>query len=127
MTADPHVIGPDVSLAQARRRMDELGVRHLPVLEDGKRGRLIGLLTQRDLLMLEAITDLDPARIPVRSAMQVDVFGVDRGTPLDEVVATMASHKYGSAVVWSGGAVVGIFTSVDAMRTLAELVRTSMR
>jgi acetoin utilization protein AcuB len=127
MTASPHTIGPEESLATALERMGRLGVRHLPVLDQGKHGRLVGILTERDLRMLQAITDRDPDRIPVSAAMQTDVYGVDVDTPLDEVAATMASHKYGSAVVWSGGAVVGIFTSVDAMRTLAELVRKLAR
>jgi CBS domain-containing protein len=59
--------------------------------------------------------------------MQTDVYGVDRETPLDEVAATMASHKYGSAVVWSDATVVGIFTTVDAMRALAASVRERTR
>jgi acetoin utilization protein AcuB len=33
----------------------------------------------------------------------------------------MAEHKYGSAVVMEGNQVVGIFTTVDACRALAEL------
>jgi acetoin utilization protein AcuB len=120
MTRSPHVIEPDASLSQARRRMDEIGARHLPVLDDGK---LVGILSERDVLMLESLTDLGPDRIPVRSAMETDVYGVDRGTPLDEVAATMASKKYGSAVVWSDGHIVGIFTTVDAMRVLATTIR----
>lgn len=104
--------------------MREMGARQLPVLEDGK---LVGILSERDLLLLATLTDVDPSRIPVRSAMQTDVYGVGRDTPLDEVATTMARHKYGSAVVWSGREVVGIFTTVDAMRALADMVRREMR
>ncbi len=120
MTQSPHVVRPDASLAQARQLMYEIKARHLPVVDDGQ---LVGILSERDLLFLESLTDVDPDRIPVRSAMQTEVYGVDRDTPLDEVAATMASSKYGSAVVWSGGSVVGIFTTVDAMRALAATVR----
>lgn len=55
--------------------------------------------------------------------MQTDVYGVDADTPLDEVSATMASHKYGSAVVWRDGSVVGIFTMVDAAHALTDCMR----
>lgn len=124
MTPSPHVVHSAASCASARSLMRELGARHLPVLEDGK---LVGILSDHDLLFLETLTDADPSRIPVRSAMQTDVYGVGRDTPLDEVAATMANHKYGSAVVWSGAAVVGIFTTVDAMRALADMVRRETR
>jgi acetoin utilization protein AcuB len=120
MTPSPHVVHPAASLASAKHLMHELGARHLPVLEDGK---LVGMLSERDVLSLESLTVADPNRIPVQRAMQTDVYGVERETSLEEVATTMAKHKYGSAVVMSGAAVVGIFTSVDAMRALAELVR----
>jgi acetoin utilization protein AcuB len=120
MTPSPHVIRPDETLAQARERMNKKGARHLPVIDDGK---LVGIVSERDLLFLQSLTDVDPERIPVHRAMQTDVYGVDRDTPLDEVAATMAHHKYGSTVVWSGATVVGIFTTVDAMRALAAIVR----
>jgi acetoin utilization protein AcuB len=124
MTPSPHVVQSAASLASAQHLMQEAGARHLPVLEDGK---LVGILSERDMLFLETLTDVDPSRIPVRSAMQTDVYGVGRDTPLDEVAVTMARHKYGSAVVCSGAEVVGIFTTVDAMRALADMVRRETR
>ncbi len=120
MTPSPHVVQSAASLASARDLMREVGARQLPVVEDGK---LVGIVSEHDLLVLETLTDVDPSRIPVRSAMQTDVYGVGRDTPLDEVAATMAKHRYASAVVWSGPAVVGIFTTVDAMHALADMVR----
>ena len=120
MTHAPHTVEPDENLAQARRLMREIGARHLPVVESGK---LVGIVSERDLIMLEALTDASPDRVPVRSAMQRDVFEVDRHTPLDEVAETMASNKYGSAVVCTGTAVVGIFTTVDALSALVALLR----
>ncbi len=120
MTPSPHVVQSAASLASARDLMREVGARQLPVVEDGK---LVGIVSEHDLLVLETLTDVDPSRIPVRSAMQTDVYGVGRDTPLDEVAATMAKHKYASAVVWSGPAVVGIFTTADAMHALADMVR----
>jgi CBS domain-containing protein len=46
-TPAPTVLGPDSELVEAAHRMLELGVRHLPVLRDG---RLVGVLSIRDLL-----------------------------------------------------------------------------
>jgi acetoin utilization protein AcuB len=51
-------------------------------------------------------------------------------TSLAKVAATMAEHKYGSAVVMEKNRVVGMFTTVDALRALAETLdynRTSAK
>jgi CBS domain-containing protein len=45
MTRDPDTIGPDDSVCDAIRRMDEFGYRHLPVVE---RGRIVGVISTRD-------------------------------------------------------------------------------
>jgi acetoin utilization protein AcuB len=50
------------------------------------------------------------------------VYCVDPHVPLRDVALAMAEHKYGSAVVMSGQKVVGIFTTVDACRALADLL-----
>lgn len=122
MTPSPHTVRADASIAAAQRLMRDGGIRHLPVIDPETR-KLVGIATERDLLMVQALKTVDLERTRVDRAMQTDVYGVDRDTPLDEVAATMASHRYGSAVVWSGGEIVGIFTNVDANRTLSALVR----
>jgi CBS domain-containing protein len=123
MTHSPYVVQAKASLASAAYLMRQIGARHLPVLEEGS---LVGIICERDLLLLEARTDLDLETTPVSSAMQTDVCGVSRETPLEEVVRTMAKSKYGSAVVWNGPTIVGVFTPIDAMRALAELIRLEM-
>lgn len=42
---------------------------------------------------------VDPTKEKVEDAMSTVVYSVSPDAPLDEVVATMAEHKYGSAVV----------------------------
>jgi CBS domain-containing protein len=50
MTADPETIGADEPVAEAVRRMDEGGVRHLPVVDGGQ---VLGVLSTRDIPVLE--------------------------------------------------------------------------
>jgi CBS domain-containing protein len=50
MTAAPEVLQPDSELADAAHLMLELGIRHLPVVRSG---RLVGVLSIRDLLDAE--------------------------------------------------------------------------
>jgi acetoin utilization protein AcuB len=123
MSTSPHSIGKDQSLAKAHETMKAHHIRHLPVLDAG---RLVGLLTSRDLALVETFRDVDPKQVTVEDAMSTEVYAVSPTAPLDEVVREMAEKKYGSAVVLSNGHVVGIFTTVDACRALAELLSTRL-
>ncbi|HEX8106523.1 MAG TPA: CBS domain-containing protein [Kofleriaceae bacterium] len=120
MTAQPWTIERDATLRDAHALMQAHQIRHLPVLEGG---RLVGLVTDRDLRLLEATTPVDAATTPVDRAMTDRPFIVTSDTALDEVVSIMSDHKYGSAIVVGRDGVEGIFTSVDACRVLAELLQ----
>ena len=123
MTTAPHTVRPDLTLAAADKIMHEHGVRHLPVL---KGGQLVGLLSQRDIRLIESFKDVDAANVQVVEAMSQDIYEVPPTVYLDEVVTTMAEHKYGSAVVTQNSKVVGIFTTVDALQALADLLQTRL-
>ncbi len=120
MTVAPVVIGSDRTLAEAHREMRERNIRHLPVVDGGT---LVGVVSQRDLYLLETLRGVDPAAEKVREAMTPDPFTVPPDAPLAEVAATMAARKYGSAVVVDRGSVIGLFTTTDALRALAWATR----
>jgi acetoin utilization protein AcuB len=123
MTTSPHSIGKEQTLDRAHEVMRKHQIRHLPVLEGGK---LIGIVTQRDLHLVETLRDVDPAKVTVDDAMSTHVYAVEPEAPLDAVAETLAEHKYGSAVVIQNGKVVGIFTTNDACRALAELLHSRL-
>jgi acetoin utilization protein AcuB len=120
MTRSPHSIGDEQTLERAKSVMEQHAIRHLPVLHGG---RLVGMVTDRDVNLVETLDGVDPHLVTVSDAMSTAVYSVAPETPLDEVAAEMAAAKYGSAVVMRGHEVVGIFTTVDACRTLASLLR----
>jgi acetoin utilization protein AcuB len=117
MTACPHSIGRDQPLESARSMMQSFGIRHMPVLAGGK---LEGVLTERDIALVNALGQVDFAGVPVEEAMTRDVFTVSPETSLAEVATEMATHRYGSTVVVDHGKVVGIVTTTDICRALAE-------
>jgi acetoin utilization protein AcuB len=121
MTHAPQSITRGETLAVAHERMRLGGVRHLPVLDDD--GKLVGVVSERDLYFAETLRGGDPSRVTVDVAMSDDAYAVTPETPLDEVAATMANHKYGCAVVFRERKVVGIFTTVDALRVLVDVLR----
>jgi acetoin utilization protein AcuB len=119
MTDTPHTVARNRSLASARRMMKDHGVRHLPVLEAGK---IVGLLSERDLLLVEALPNVNSTDVRVEEAMVDDVFTASPETPVGEVIETMIVKKLGSVVVVDGERVVGVFTTIDALRALHELL-----
>jgi acetoin utilization protein AcuB len=120
MTTTPHTIGLDQPLILAHVMLREHRIRHLPVRSGG---RLVGMLTERDLALIETLKDVDLHKMTVEQAMSSDVYEVSPDAALDEVADEMAAKKYGSAVVVQNGSVVGILTTVDVCVALAELLR----
>lgn len=119
MTRGPHTIGHDQTLAAAHRMMRDHAIRHLPVLEAGK---LVGVVSLRDLHFIETLKDIDQEKVQVGEAMSQDVFATGPRASVRKVAAEMAEHKYGCAVVIDKGRVAGIFTTVDALQTLSRLL-----
>lgn len=62
--------------------------------------------------------------LPVQDGGQLVGVLSDRDVKLDAVVLEMAEHKFGCAVIQQqNGRVVGIFTAIDGLRTLGEILR----
>lgn len=124
MTPTPHTIGAEQTMERAHALMRQHRLRHLPVLSGG---RLVGIVSDRDLHMVETFPDVDPRSVRVEEAMSQDVYTVTPDTPLEEVVHAMATHKYGSTLVVDHERVVGIFTTVDVCRAFSELLSSRGR
>jgi acetoin utilization protein AcuB len=121
MTALPETIEEGLLLSDAKDRMFDLGVHHLPVLRDGK---LVGILSQRDIAIAESLATVDYAKIPVANVMTMAPFSCGPNAHVETVAREMAQHHYGSAVVVDPDhptQVVGVFTTTDALRALATL------
>lgn len=116
MTPFPWFIHIEEELGRAREVMDEHGIRHLPVTE---KGELVGVLSQRDIALLEGGGVVGC----VRDACVLDAYVVDVSEPLDRVLREMAERQIDSALVVRNQKLAGIFTATDACRAFAELLR----
>lgn len=114
------VIEPRRSLGEAARLMRQHDIRHLPVVQHGQ---VAGILSQRDVYLVETLSDADPEEIRVEEAMTRDPFVIDPEEPVHRVALAMAERKIGSAVVAHGDRLLGLFTVTDALRALAVLTR----
>ncbi|MFI5179945.1 MAG: CBS domain-containing protein [Thermoanaerobaculia bacterium] len=120
MTPSPATIESKRSLAEAHRMMRRHGIRHLPVVVGGS---LVGILSLRDLHLLETLRDVDPEKVTVDEAMTRSPYTVEPSISVETVAQTLAENKWGSAVVVDEGKVVGMFTTTDALLFLARLLK----
>lgn len=118
MTPVAYSVGDDQTLAEASMRMQDLDVRHLPVMRGS---RLVGILSERDIAVLKARSSAYLDELKVADAMTRDPYHVPSKTPLSEVARTMGTHRYGAVVIVDDGEVTGIFSTTDGMLALARL------
>ena len=123
MTPFPYCVQVDDSLIYAREVMVRHEIRHLPVKKDSV---LVGVLSDRDLKRaLDPDLGLPPKdELFVNDVYEPQAYVVDGGEPLDRVLAHMATHHIGSALVTKHGNLVGIFTATDACRVFCQHLRS---
>ena len=92
----------DRSVAHARQMMRRHHIRHLPVV-DGQ--QVVGVISERDLAVVESLPGANPTDVRVEEAMNRDVYAVSPDDALDAVSREMAERKLGSAVVIERGEV----------------------
>jgi acetoin utilization protein AcuB len=119
MTETVHVIDMESPLPLARKMMEDHRIRHLPVV-DGS--RIVGLLSERDLSKLEGFPMVNLDMVSVPDAMSSSPYMVAPNTPVVEVLRKMREDRLGSAIVVEDEKVVGIFTSVDALSILINVL-----
>jgi acetoin utilization protein AcuB len=126
MTPFPHSIDIDAPLAEARAFMRRRRIRHLPVTEQGA---LVGMVTDRDIkLMLGPDFGYPPEKeLKVRDVCVDKPYIVAASTPLSSVARAMADRHIGSAIVTKQRKLVGVFTTTDACRALAEVLEPRSR
>lgn len=106
-------------LRSIRNRMLNEGISRVPVLRDG---RVVGLLTNRDLLSVEG----DPEALTVRDAVQADslerIHFIAPERPYEEVIGMMRDPRVAALLVTEGGGeegkLLGIITVSDVIARL---------
>lgn len=115
MTSDPVTIGPHERLSEVKRIMDAGHFRRVPVVDDG---RLVGILTERDLH--DYIGLLESTR--VNAAMHNALVTVTPENTVEDAARLMLTHKIGGLPVVSSGKLVGIITTTDLLRAFLIVV-----
>jgi acetoin utilization protein AcuB len=119
MTESHHAVGHDQTLRFAHERMQQFGIQHVPVLDGGV---LVGVLSDRDIALIGAVSPAKLDTITVEEAMVSEPYAVPANEELTRVAAHMALHKQRAAVVMDHNKVIGVFTVSDALALLSRLL-----
>src|ERR1051325_540621 len=79
MTRQPWTVRKDAKMSQAHELMRAHRIRHLPVLEGGK---LVGIVSDRDLHLIETLPDSGPDEVTVEEAMTEEGYAVGLDDPV---------------------------------------------
>ena len=130
MTRHPLTVMPDTSIVEVQSIMSENNVRHLPVVEKGK--RLVGLVTRQNLrispIELSSLNVWEITRLlsglKVKDVMVrgKDVITATPDTPIEEAARILVTHRIGCLPILEEGIVVGIITESDLLTQLTNLL-----
>ena len=111
MTESPQTAKPDMTAADAAGLMRSLDVGVIPVARDGE---LIGLVTDRDLVLRVVAERKDPDEVMLEAILTKQPVTVTPDTKLAEALDTMREHKVRRLPVMKGRDLVGILSLGDA-------------
>jgi CBS domain-containing protein len=117
MTRDCRACGPDESLASAALRMWDADCGILPVVDGGK---VIGVITDRDICMALALKGARPNERSVGEVASATLWSCAPGDEVADALATMGRHRIRRLPVVEGGRLVGILSLNDVVATASE-------
>lgn len=123
MTWRPLCVEPQDKVSDAKHLMSKHSIKHLPVV---KGSRVIGILTDRDIKLRQAVSDDEDFHETalVESVYLPNPYTATPDTPLTDALNAMTRDSIGSTIVVDdGGGLLGIFTSMDACRLLLDTLK----
>jgi CBS domain-containing protein len=114
MTSDPRSVEPATSVGEAARMLRTEDVGSLPIIE---RGRIAGMLTDRDIVLRVVAEGRDAESTRVADVASRELVTIDPDQSLEEAARMMSSHQLRRLpVVDEEGRLVGIVAQADLAR-----------
>jgi len=110
-----------VTLEEAYHIMLQRNIRHIPVMREG---RLVGMITDRDIRLATGPFALGGARstdTPVEEVMTQPVFTAEPLDPVEEAARVMRERTIGALPILEGEQLIGIVTGIDLLEALLRL------
>jgi len=123
MTSELVTCFPDESVVDAARKMSEYKVGSVLVVDRANPSRLVGILTEGDIVHRVVAKGLHPAEVKVEEIMTKDPIVVNENTPLHLVADLMREKNIGHIpVVDASGKLKGIIAKSDIVRIAPSLI-----
>jgi CBS domain-containing protein len=111
MSADPRHAVPELSLTEAARIMKDEDVGSLPVVDTD--GRLIGIITDRDIVIRAVAEQVDPQSVHVGDVASRSPVTAAPEDDLDDALSAMAASQVRRLPVVEEGRLVGMLAQAD--------------
>jgi len=112
-----HSVDPDISVTECVRRMNELRIGAMLVMENEK---LVGIFTERDALTRVLGAGLEPTSTKVAAVMTADPTCVTPSMTLDEARMLITKQRIRHLPVVKDGKVLGMVSSGDLTHWLVR-------
>jgi CBS domain-containing protein len=114
MTDTIQCIGEAETLTAAAQKMADCKIGALPIC--GSDGNLMGMITDRDIVVKCLATGADPATVCARELAQGKCVTIGADSPMDEIIRMMSDHPYRRMPVMDGTRLVGMISRADIAR-----------
>jgi CBS domain-containing protein len=127
MSKEVRVVRPDTTMKEVVATMNKFSIGSIIVVQSG---RLVGIITERDILTRQVEPCLATETLTARHVMTSPVVTINENASIEEAAQLMARKKAKRLPVMSDGKLVGIITYTDIvfkvpamLSMLEELVR----
>jgi CBS domain-containing protein len=121
MTREPATLAPQATLGEAATLMKQEDCGSIPIVEDG---RLVGIVTDRDIVIRAVAAGKDPRTAAVSEVMSADPVHIAPDTDVEEASKIMADRQIRRLPVVEDGKLVGILVIGQVARREPDEERT---
>ncbi len=118
-----HCVAPEESIGEVAQKMRDRSIGAIMVTEGD---RVVGIFTERDLLMRVVGAGLNPLEEKVCDHMTKDIIVLDESDSLDDAFMLMLRRNIRHVPIVSSGRLVGLLSVRDMMRHRYNLMEQSL-
>lgn len=129
MSENPRCVGPEMDLVQVAKLMKECDCGVIPVVNNPKDAKPIGMITDRDIIIRMVAEGKSPSQIKVKECMSPKTVTISPDAGLEQAAKLMEENQIRSLIVVNGnGRCSGIIVQAQLARNApkevaAELLR----
>jgi CBS domain-containing protein len=116
MTKNPKCCNPNASVRDAIEIMRAEDCGLVPVTEGNGEGRVVGVVTDRDIALRLGESDVKPSSVRVRDVMSTGIVRVEPDSDLSDVRRRMEEAQVRRILVCDNDRLLGVISTADLAR-----------